>query len=199
MAANAAASTAPKAGMKAEANAAPAAADGAEGAPKKSNRKLLMIGGIVLAALMLAGTGAYFAFGGKGHAEDAPKAGSDGKAAAKAEAKADAHGAVKKMLYVPMDMFTVNMRAPDSEHFLQTTISLEVADAATMEAIKQQMPAIRNRVLLLLSSKGVEELSSREGKEKLAAEICAEARKSVDGPGEKKGIEQVLFSHFVIQ
>jgi flagellar protein FliL len=61
------------------------------------------------------------------------------------------------------------------------------------------MPTIRNRVLLLLSSKAVEELVTREGKEKLAAEIAAEVRKSLDGPEPTKGLEQVLFSHFVIQ
>jgi flagellar protein FliL len=175
-------------------------ADETEVAPKKGKGKLLLIVGGVVAALLLGGAAAYFVFGNKPQAEEVAKGGKAGaKGEAKAAEKADPHGAAKKLVYAPMDTFTVNLHDADREHFLQTTINLEVVDASTAEIIKQQMPAIRNRVLLLLSSKGVEELTTREGKEKLATEIAVEVRKSLDGAGETKGLEQVLFSHFVIQ
>lgn len=169
--------------------------DEVEVAPKKSKRKLMLIAGAT-AVLVVAGAATFFLLGNKPAPEEPAK---DGKAAAKPAVKASAPGVPKKLLYAPMETFTVNLRAADSEHFLQTIINLEVADAPTAETIKQQMPAIRNRVLLLLSSKAVDELVTREGKEKLATEIAAEVRKSLDGPGPTKGLEQVLFSHFVIQ
>lgn len=122
-----------------------------------------------------------------------------GKSAEKAPSKAKEKGPHKAMLYVPMETFTVNLRHADQERYLQVTINLEVVDSVVGEAIKQQMPSMRNRVLLLLSSQDAENLMTREGKEKLSTEISTELRKTLDGAGPNKGLEQVLFSHFVIQ
>ena len=105
----------------------------------------------------------------------------------------------KVMVYLPMETFTVNLRDGDQERYLQATINLEVAEAKIADSLKEQMPSIRNRVLLLLSSKGAEDLMKREGKEKLATEIAEELRKTLEGTSPSKGLEQVLFSHFVIQ
>jgi flagellar protein FliL len=156
-------------------------------APDK-RRKLLIVGGIV-AAVALCAVGAYYFLKPKSATEDVKPVA--GQAAPKATQKL--------WLYLPMDTFTVNLRDAEQERFLQATINLEIADSATVEAIKLQMPSIRNRVLLLLSSKTSEDLMPREGKEKLSAEIATELRKSLEGATASKGVEQVLFSHFVIQ
>ena len=148
--------------------------------PGKKKRLLLFAIGALLAVLAAGGAGYYFL----GHKPSA-------KVAEKLEHK--------PLTYVPMDMFTVNLRTSEQERYLQLTMNLAVADAAAADAVKQQTPAIRNRVLLLLSSKGVEELLTREGKEKLAADLATEIRTTIEGPGPTKGLEQVLFSAFVIQ
>lgn len=152
--------------------------------PKKGKGGKLMIIGAIVAALLAGGGGAYFMFGRKPPADTA-------KAVEKAPPKA--------LQYAPLEMFTVNLRHADQERYLQVTINLEVADSATIDAIKVQTPSVRNRVLLLLSSQDADVLMTREGKEKLAADIATELRKTLDGAGPNKGLEQVLFSHFVIQ
>jgi flagellar FliL protein len=182
---------------KAETKAEPDAAPQPE---KGKSKKLLMIGAIV-AALAIGGGGAYF-FTRKPPADDTvAEEKAPGKSAEKTpgKAKEKEKGPHKAMLYVPMETFTVNLRHADQERYLQVTINLEVVDSVIGEAIKQQMPSMRNRVLLLLSSQDAENLMTREGKEKLSSEISAELRKSLDGTGPNKGLEQVLFSHFVIQ
>jgi flagellar FliL protein len=162
---------------------APAAAGAADTAPKKGKGKLFAIIGIVV-ALLLGGGGTWFFLSKKPAGEHA----------------AEEHKAPpKKPTFTPMETFTVNLRGNDQERFLQTTISLETSDKVAEDAIKAQMPSIRNRVLLLLSSKDAAELLTREGKEKLATEIGTEIRKNLDGPAPNRGLEQVLFSHFVIQ
>ncbi len=167
------------------ANAAVATASDTDSQPPKGkSRKLIVIGAIV-AMLAVGGGAAYYFLAHKKPPAD------DTKAAEKAVRK--------PMVYLAMDTFTVNLRAAEEERFLQVTINLEAIDTITVDAIKQQMPSVRNRVLLLLSSKSVADLLSREGKEKLSAEIAEELRKTLDGAGPNKGLEQVLFSHFVIQ
>jgi len=162
---------------------AAAAAPATEGAAKPKSKKMLII---IAAAVSLAGggAGAYFMT----------------QKSKPAESKAAADKPLPKpMTYLPMDTFTINLRDTDQERFLQVTINLEVADATVADALKQQMPSLRNRVLLLLSSKTAADLQPREGKEKLASEIAEELRKSLDGTTPTKGVEQVLFSHLVIQ
>lgn len=171
-------------------NAVVAKVPDGEPEPKKGKSKMLIIGAAV-AVLALGGGGAYYFLKPKPVTEDAKSA--DAHAAAPAKAPN------KHLAYLPLETFTVNLRDADKEHFLQIIISLEVVDNVIVESIKQQMPSIRNRVLLLLSSKTSEEILPREGKELLAAEIAAELRKTLDGAGPNKGLEHVLFTHFVVQ
>jgi len=165
-------------------NATAAVAPTTEGAAAKPKSKKMLI--IIAAVVLLAGggAGAYFMMQ-KPQAEEA-----------KAAADKLLH---KKMVYLPMDTYTVNLRDADQERFLQVTINLELADNLVAEALKQQMPSVRNRVLLLLSSKTSTDLQPREGKEKLANEIAEELRKPLEGTTPTKGVEHVLFSHLVIQ
>jgi flagellar FliL protein len=152
--------------------------------PKKVKSRKLLVTGTVVALAALGGSGVNYFYAGKPAADNA---------------KATEKVPHKLLLYVPMETFTVNLRNVDQERYLQVTINLEVADAMTAESLKQQMPSIRNRVLLLLSSKDAGDLMPREGKEKLSAEIGVELRKMLDNASPSKGLEQVLFSHFVIQ
>ncbi|MCC7485306.1 MAG: flagellar basal body-associated protein FliL [Burkholderiales bacterium] len=88
----------------------------------------------------------------------------------------------KAVLYVPLETFTVNLQPENGEHFLQTTLSLRVADSATEQAIKQFMPDIRSRLVLLLSSKKPSDLATIDGKQGLANQIAGEVNTVLD-PG----------------
>lgn len=76
--------------------------------------------------------------------------------------------------FLPMDNMVVNLADPGGDRFAQVGITLELNDSKTAERVKTQMPTIRSGVLLLLSQHTAEELLSREGKEKLAADVRAE-------------------------
>lgn len=69
----------------------------------------------------------------------------------------------------------------------------------TVEAIKAQMPIIRSKLLLLLSSKNPAELNVPGGKEELAREIADEARKHFTSKPPEQALLNVHFSSFVIQ
>jgi flagellar FliL protein len=61
------------------------------------------------------------------------------------------------------------------------------------------MPVVRNRVLMLLSSKRPSEIESGPGKQQLVAELVATVREAVPGSAADRGASGALFSTFVIQ
>jgi flagellar protein FliL len=139
----------------------------------KKKKGLLLIAAVGVVMLALSGGAAWFFLSGK--KEQAAGA----EATAKPKPK-DEHPPV----FVTLDPFVVNL-AGEASHYLQVGIDLKVADAEVPDQIKARLPEIRNAVLLLLSSKQVEELGTLDGKNRLRQEI----RAAVNGP---LGIETPL-------
>ena len=150
-------------------------------APKKSKLKLIVI---VLVVLLAAGGGAsYFLLGKK-----AP--------AGAAEAK---HEKPKAPVFANLYPFTVNLQQEAGEQFLQVAITVQVTDEKAMEEVKLYMPQVRNRILLLLSSKKASEINTADGKKKLADEIAAQIRTPFSKQGKPQEVDNVFFTSFVIQ
>ena len=83
--------------------------------------------------------------------------------------------------YLPMDPpFVVNFTHRGALRFLQLSAELMFYDAARVEQAKLSMPAIRNDVIILLSGKEFEALSSIESKEELRREIMQAVCKVLD-------------------
>jgi flagellar protein FliL len=101
--------------------------------------------------------------------------------------------------FTDLDVFTVNLQPEDGNHYLQVGLTIKTLQTKVGEAIKKQMPEIRNRVLLLLSSKKPSEISTVDGKQKLSEEITHEIRESLDSKSMQDEILGVLFTSFVIQ
>lgn len=169
--------------MKADpkADAAPAAG----GAPKK---KLLII--IIAAVLVLAGGGGAAWFFLHGKADDA------------ASEKSHSSKKAKKAgppVFVPIESFTVNLQPENGEQYLQIAITLQVEGEEQVELIKANMPKVRSRLLLLLSSKKASEINTSEGKKLLADEIIEQTRLPFEHKGEPQEVADVLFTSFIIQ
>jgi len=168
-------------------------AESQDAVPKKTRlkgkNKLIAIAATVVA---IAGGGSaawYFT--------STPSAPSVAPAATPTPAKAEAPR--KDPIFVSIEPFTVNLRDTTQERYLQLAIVFEASDPKLSDKIKLYTPAIRNRLLLLLSSKDSGELSKREGKEQLAAEIASETRKVLNLDAKTSGIEAVHFSNMIIQ
>jgi flagellar FliL protein len=173
-------------------------------APVKTNRRKLIIMVIaIVAGLAAAGGGAWYFLGHSADDEgdDAPApVAAKGKAAAKSAEKDKAPVKDKKpSIFMNLETFTVNLQSDGTDHILQTTIVFDVSDKVVAEAIQAQMPAIRSKLLLLLSSKTTADINTPKGKERLAEEIVTEARKHFHVKGQETGLTQVLFNSFVIQ
>ncbi len=149
-------------------------------APKGGKKKLIII---IAAAVVLAGGGGaawYFTQGKK------PEGAAEAKPAPK-----------KPSIFLPLDLFTVNLRNDDIDQFLQIGMNLQLESADAQKAITESMPVIRSRILLLLSTQKSDHLLKREGKVELAAQVQEEIRQVVGPVG--KDVTAVHFSAFVIQ
>lgn len=127
-------------------------ASDAKAQPKKGKKKwvLLLVGILCLGGI---GGGAfwYMTRDGKGQ-----------------EAKSQP---AKPPIFVPLDMFTVNLQLEEVQQFLQIGLSLKVADNTVADALKLHMPEIRDSILLLLSSRKASELLTLAGKRTLSTDI----------------------------
>ena len=166
-----------KADQKADAAPAPAGA---------SKKKLVII---VLAAVLVAGGGgggaAWFFLHDK-----------------KDAAPEKAHKKVAKAgppVFVPLEPFTVNLQPENGEQYLQIAFTLQVSSLEEVELVKLNMPKVRSRLLLLLSSKKASELNTGDGKKQLATEIIAQVKEPFEDKGPPQDVTDVLFTSFIIQ
>jgi flagellar protein FliL len=158
-------------------------------APKKSNKVLIIaiLAGVLL--LVIAGAaGAYFLLSAKKAAPDANHA----AAAASTEP-------AKVPVFVNIEPYVVNLQPEDGDHFLQVSLTLQVNDDGTAEAIKTFMPLVRSRLLLALSSKKASELITLDGKKKLTEEIIASVNQPFMPNSKPQQVSDVFFTSFVIQ
>lgn len=79
----------------------------------------------------------------------------------------------KPALFLPLEMFTANLQSDEGQpQFVQIGLTLKMTDADAIAIIKERMPEVRNRVLMVLSGKRGGDLLPVPGKEKLATDIA---------------------------
>lgn len=164
---------------------------GAAAAVPASKATLWLTVLVALAALVAGGGGAMFYVASQNQKQAQAE---DGAEKGKAKPKLPAQ-------FVELDPpFVVNFEAKGLMRFLQVSIEVMTRDPATVDLVKKNDPMIRNDLILLLANQRYEEISTRDGKEKLRAEalkVVADAIASEGGDGSK--IEQLYFTSFVMQ
>lgn len=190
--------------------AAPPAIDVAEApAARPGRKKLLIIIGAALLVVLTAGAagGYFFLQHRKAAAADTAEEGDIAEVPEDKPKKKAAHKSAP--VFLPLDLFTVNLADRDTERYAQVGVTLELSDTKTSDVLKAYMPAIRNDILMLLAHKKAEELQERNGKVALAREIRRAATKPLqpDDPKEaderdgddEEPVRAVHFSAFIIQ
>ncbi len=167
-------------------------ADTAAAAPAGSKKKLIIM---ILAAVLVLGAGVgggwYFSQSSAAHGEE--------EAPAKETKKKKKKDPEAKPEYVPIEAFTVNLQPENGEQYLQVQFTLQVEGAEQATLVKDNMAIVRNRVLLLLSSKKASEINTVEGKQQLASEIQAAIVEPFEKQGDEQEVSDVLFTSFIIQ
>lgn len=144
--------------------------------------------------------------------------GSSSKHATKAGAK-NSH-AVKPSYYLSLKPpFIVNFADQSHASYLQVEMQVMAHNHESLNLVKENMPLVRNNILLVLSAQKFEKVSTRAGKEALQKQILDTIQKVVEtaeqqnsaghgnqdkpAPGQPaakpKNVAQVYFTSFIMQ
>jgi flagellar FliL protein len=194
------ATSAPKAAPKLVAKGPGASMpDGDDAAPvvkKKSKKKTVVIAAAATLVLGIA-AGVAFYFTSPGSSDPAAATGDTNAAAPEESKKAEPD---KPPLFVAVDPFTVNLQHEGTgDQYLQISFTLQLSDQKQEDMFKLYQPQARSRLLLLLSGKKASDISSVEGKKKLAEEIVAQLKIPFTPGGPSLDVRDVFFTSFVIQ
>lgn len=105
----------------------------------------------------------------------------------------------KPTTFVDLDIFTVNLQPEENNQYLQVGLTAKIRETPVIAEIKKQMPEVRNRILMLLSSKKAADITSIAGKQQLSQQIVDEIKQSVGSAELQEDVLEVLFTLFVIQ
>jgi flagellar FliL protein len=95
----------------------------------------------------------------------------------------------------PLDTFTVNLKSDSGRRYLKATMSLELEGEELSIELDAKSAVLRDRIIRILSSKTLEEISSKKGKAKVSTQIMSTLNSMIKD-GQIKGI---YFTEFVIQ
>lgn len=154
-----------------------------EQAPKKP--PIILFAGVLLIAIGASIGGTMFFMGG-----DEP------------EAVAEEPEVVESTIAIYHNMrpaFHVNFMVGNKARVLQTEVTIMARDADVIEAVVNHAPAIRNKMIDLLSDQDYVALQTNDGK----TDLRMQAKRAVDAVLKQetgqRGIESVLFTSFVLQ
>ena len=94
-----------------------------------------------------------------------------------------------------LDPFIVNLADAEGQRYLKAVVQLEVDNASVEGEIQGKLPQIRDEILMILSNKSFDDISTTAGKRMVKREIASAVNKYLTG-GQ---VTQVYFTEFVVQ
>ncbi|AEH44064.1 flagellar basal body-associated protein FliL [Thermodesulfatator indicus DSM 15286] len=150
---------------------------------KKGGKKLLLI--IIVGVVLLLGGagGAYFFL----FAKNSPPPEEVEKQQQQSEPEVGP--------FLQPDPFVVNLADPTGQRYLRAKITIEFRDDKAYQMANERLPQINDAIIMVLSSKTVEEVLSPEGKLELRLELIRKLNEIL-GPN---SVRNIYFTQFVVQ
>lgn len=178
-----------------------------EAAPKKKS-KLMLIVIVAVLAVAIVGGGAFFLLK-KKSADGEDEEAAEGPPAKTAKAKKK-KGHDAPPAFAKLDPFVVKLQSEGQEAYVQAVPELKIVEAPIAEQIKQYMPEIRHKVLMILAAKKPSDLSTPEGMQLVANQIREAINSTLEGskpdPAKEKQdvnpdgpVTAVFFSSLIVQ
>lgn len=171
----------------------------AEGGEPKNNKKMMIIiGGAVAVVVIVV---AVLLMGGKGGKSEKGEKAAEAKTEKKAEGgghggggkEGEAAGTAANIH--AMDPFIVNIYDGQELRYLRVKVEFELATPDAKPEIALRQAQLRDAILVLLTTKTLQDVQDLQGKNQLRDEILASVNKIVP-PGK---ISRVYFTDFVVQ
>jgi flagellar FliL protein len=104
-------------------------------------------------------------------------------------------------MYFPIKPpFVVNFQSRGRQRFLQTDVTVMTRDAEVFSAIQKHLPSVKNRLVMILGGGVYQELQTNEGRELMRQQAHRGVQAVItEEIGKDDGVEQILFTNFVMQ
>ncbi|WP_336273281.1 flagellar basal body-associated protein FliL [Vreelandella indica] len=103
-------------------------------------------------------------------------------------------------IFMRIEPFTVNLVDDGyGSRLLYTGLTLRVGNDESKVILEEHMPQVRSRLLMLLSGKQADELTSTEGKQQLAQAIVDRLNVPLTENQPPLDLREVLFTEFIVQ
>lgn len=132
---------------------------------------------------------------------DSSQSGDQAPPDSEAEAEAEQEPpAEREAIYYPLnEKFVINYNVRGRQRFLQAEVSLMFRNNEVADAVEKHETQIRNDLVMLFSGQRFEDLQTPEGRELLRQDALREVQAIVEEELGEPGVEQVLFTSFVMQ
>ncbi len=108
--------------------------------------------------------------------------------------------AKQQAIYFPLkEKFVINYNVRGRQRFLQTEVNLMFRDNEVAGVLEQHLPRVRNDLIMLFSGQEFEDLQTAEGRELLRQDALRRVQAILEQEMGQPGVEQVLFTSFVMQ
>ncbi|MCF6329962.1 MAG: flagellar basal body-associated protein FliL [Sulfurimonas sp.] len=172
-----------------------------EGGEKKSKMLMIIIIGVLIFIIIIGAVIAILLMGGDNEqniSNQSPQA-MESSTTKKMRRTSSALEGSRKLseigILYPLDTFTVNLKSDSGRRYLKATMSLELSGDELSLELDAKAPVLRDRIIRILSSKTLEEISSKKGKQKVSDQII-DTLNAIISDGHVQGI---YFTEFVIQ
>jgi len=168
---------------------------------KKSNMLMIIIIVVLILIILIGAVVGILLMGGDEEESAAPAPQVKEKSASKSSSRSsssnmdDSRQLSEIGILYPLDTFTVNLKSDAGRRYLKVTMSLELEGEELSLELDAKSPVLRDRIIRILTSKTLEEISSKKGKSKVSSQIM-DTLNSMISDGQIKGI---YFTEFVIQ
>ncbi|MDZ7784009.1 MAG: flagellar basal body-associated FliL family protein [Halioglobus sp.] len=149
---------------------------------------------VVPLLLVAVAAGAYFLLGGN----DAGPAGSTAESAGSEQAQETPEREDDPLYLALSPAFVVNFEHNGGVRYLQIELQAMSYEQEVLDKVAANMPAVRNKLILLFSSQDYETLNTLEGKETLRRRALEAINELLRLDGEHS-VEELFFTGFVVQ
>jgi len=155
---------------------------------------MILIALAVVNMVVVAGVG-FMLYSGKKKEAAEPKLEHVIKGEKEAQDHEASHEDEKKFVgqIIPLEKFIINLAGSKGRKLASVSIELEVKGGAVQEEIDKRKAQVRDIIIIILSSKTYEEVSSRDGKDNLRNEI----KDTINSFLVKGKISNVFFTEFI--
>jgi len=168
---------------------------------KKSNMLMIIIIVVLILIILIGATVGILLMGGDDEEEvsSSPQAKEKTVSKSKRSSSSSNYDDSRQLsdigILYPLDTFTVNLKSDAGRRYLKVTMSLELEGEELSLELDAKSPVLRDRIIRILTSKTLEEISSKKGKQKVSTQVM-DTLNAMISDGTIRGI---YFTEFVIQ